>query len=81
MKLKPASFIMHRGITTTQFECPAPDAVAFQPDSTEIEPSPVLRACVYFSWYNSVSVDMAGNKGHNHYLPHPLQQVVHVICF
>jgi hypothetical protein len=40
--------MMHRGITTTQFECPTADATVFQADTTQIEPSPVQRACVLF---------------------------------
>ena len=48
MKLKLVSFMMHRGTTTTEFECPATDAAAFQADTTPIEPSAVLYACVYF---------------------------------
>jgi hypothetical protein len=62
----------------TEFKCPTTDGAVFQADSTQIEPSSVLHACVHFSWYNSFSVDMAG---HDHFLPHPLQEVVHMICF
>jgi hypothetical protein len=37
--------MMHRGITTTEFECPATDAAVFQADTTQIEPSTML--CAY----------------------------------
>jgi hypothetical protein len=37
----------HRGITTTEFECPTTEAAVLQADTTQIEPIPVLRACVH----------------------------------
>jgi hypothetical protein len=46
MKLEPVSFMKHRGITSTEFECPATDAAVFQTDTTQIEPSPVLHVRV-----------------------------------
>jgi hypothetical protein len=39
---------MHRGVVTTELECSTNDAAVFQADNTEIEPSPVLHACVNF---------------------------------
>jgi hypothetical protein len=39
--------MLHRDITATEFECPATNAAVFQADITQIEPSPVLRACVH----------------------------------
>ena len=40
--------MMNRGTTNTEFEFPTADAAAFQTDTTQLEPSAVLYACVYF---------------------------------
>jgi hypothetical protein len=47
MKLRAVSFMKHRGITSTEFDCPATDAVVLEADTTQIEPSPVPYACVH----------------------------------
>jgi hypothetical protein len=47
LKLGAVSFMKHTGTTSTDFECPATDAAAFQADTTQIEPSPVLQTCVH----------------------------------